>query len=99
MIVLNIHVCTKEGEPGYSKLPESGDTGNILEDWWMLVDEGAPEIKLKQLNIFGTLEFDVDSKVDHVIQAEMIFISGGRWLSMIYIIMKYLKCKQLKTLK
>ena len=87
-----MRVGTIEGEPGYSKLPESGDTATILDDWWMIVDESVPEINLKRLTIYGTLEFDSDSNVDHVLKAELIYIVRGRWFCCSSVVMKQIRC-------
>lgn len=85
-----VAIGTPEGLGGHKELPKAGETVSIGSDWWMLVDEKTTEIKLKQLNIFGTLEVDGDHSADHVIQADIIFISGGNYNLLLPVKMKLL---------
>lgn len=73
-----IFICsgTPDGYGGHKELPKENDTVVIATDWWMLIDEKTEVIKLDQLHIFGTLEIDGDNDVNHVIQANIIFIAG-----------------------
>ena len=66
------------GHGGFKELPKAGDTVVIRDDWWMMIDKDAPLIEIKRLNVYGTLEVGGgDDEIDHVIKAEIIFISGS----------------------
>ena len=76
-ILYFFYIGTDEGYGGFKELPKAGDTAVIREDWWMLVDKDTPQIEVKRLNIYGTLEIGGDDTIDHVIKAEIILISGS----------------------
>jgi len=43
----------------------------------MLVDKDTPDIHVKQLHIYGTLEVESENSIDHTIKAEVILVSGS----------------------
>lgn len=62
---------------GFEELPKAEDDVVIRDDWWMMISKDTPFIQVKRLNIYGTLEVNSDDATDHVIKAEIIFISGS----------------------
>ncbi len=61
---------------GYGRrLPSNGSDVMILKDWYMLADMQLPY--LNQLLVYGTLEIEDRPGEDMVLNASIIFVSGG----------------------